>query len=93
MTRRSRFALDAIRILYALFWLSIALAPVVANVPFPRQPTQDANAPLAIIVPFNALLARQAGPWILVVLVHVVLLIAYRTAYVPMWSYRLEVQR
>jgi hypothetical protein len=45
------------------------------------------SAPLAIIVPFNVLLARQPGPWMLVVLVHLVLMFAYRAAYVPLWSY------
>ena len=131
MTRQSTFALDGVRILYALFWLVIALVPLFVNAPFPRQPTQEANAfwdaiaatgfmiqltgatyfaggalcllrrttplglaflsaPLAIIVPFNTLLARQPEPWIVVVLAHVVLLIVYRAAYVPLWSYRPE---
>lgn len=134
MSRRSAIALDGLRILYALFWLVTALTPFFVAAPFPRQPTQAANAfwdaiaatgfmipltgltyfaggalcllrrtaplglallsaPLAIIVPFNTLLARQTGPWILIVLVHALLLIAYRAAYVPLWSYKLEVQQ
>jgi|KBSMisStaDraftv2_1062788.scaffolds.fasta_scaffold35373_3 hypothetical protein len=50
------------------------------------------SAPLGVIVPFNVLLARQAGPWIAIVLVHVVLLFAYRAAFVPLWSYRPELE-
>ncbi len=128
MTRQVTVVLMGTRILYALFWLAVALTPVFTSVPFPRQPTREANdfwdalmatgfmvpltgatyfaggtlcllhrttplglaflsAPLAIIVPFNALLARQPGPWILVVLVHLVLMFVYRAAYVPLWSY------
>ena len=45
------------------------------------------SAPLGVIVPFNVPLARQAGPWIAIVLVHVALLFAYRAAFVPLWSY------
>jgi hypothetical protein len=116
------------RVLYALFWLSIALAIFIPGLGPPRQPTAEANAfwdalvatgfmvpmlwmtymlggifcladrtaplglavlsaPMAIIVPFDALLARQAGPWIAVVLVHVGLLYVYRAAYVPLWTF------
>ncbi len=45
------------------------------------------SAPMAVIVPFDALLARQAGPWIAIVLVHVGLLYVYRAAYVPLWTF------
>jgi len=44
-------------------------------------------APLAIIVPFNVLLARIPGPWILLVLMQLALMWAYRDAYIPLWSY------
>lgn len=45
------------------------------------------SVPLAVIVPFNVLLARLAGPWILVVAVHAALLWSVRRAFEPLWSY------
>jgi hypothetical protein len=45
------------------------------------------SVPLAVIVPFNVLLARVAGPWIAIVAIHVGLLWQFRRAFVPLWSY------
>jgi hypothetical protein len=125
---RKAMLIRGIRIVYALFWLAVALALFIPGFEPPRQPTVEANAfwdaiaatgflvpmlwmtyvvggifcltnrtaplglavlsaPMAVIVPFDALLARQAGPWIAVLLVHVVLLWVYRTAYVPLWTF------
>ncbi len=44
------------------------------------------SVPLAVIVPFNVLLARLAGPWIVVVAVHLALLWRVRRALQPLWS-------
>lgn len=46
------------------------------------------SVPLAVIVPFNILLARLAGPWMVIVAVHVVLLWQVRQAFAALWSYR-----
>lgn len=46
------------------------------------------SVPLAVIVPFNVLLARLAGPWIVIVAVHVALLWRVRRAFERLWSYR-----
>lgn len=46
------------------------------------------SVPLAVIVPFNVLLARLAGPWIVVVAMHLALLWRVRRAFERLWSYR-----
>lgn len=46
------------------------------------------SVPLAVIVPFNVLLARLAGPWIVIVAMHVALLWRVRRAFERLWSYR-----
>jgi hypothetical protein len=121
--------LFVIRVVFALFWLVMGLAPlVISGVLDFKQPTQAANdfwaaivatgflvpmlltvylvggllclfnrtTPLGlvllaavqgVIVPFDALLARAVGPWILILAVHLWLLWMYRSAYVPLWTY------
>ena len=131
MTRPITLGLTTIRILYAVFWIVLAIAPL-SGVPFPSQPTAAANdfwdaiaatgfmipligttyfvggvgclfhratplglallsAPLTVIVLFNILLVQEPGPWILIVLIHLVLLVRFRAAYVPLWSYPVSV--
>lgn len=51
------------------------------------------SVPLAVIVPFNIVLARLAGPWILIVAVHAALLWRVRSAFEPLWSYGRAVTR
>lgn len=128
MHERTSLGLTVLRLLYAVFWVAMAVSPLILSSPFPRQPTPEANAfwdaiaatgfmvpmigatylagglaclahrsaplglallsvPLAVIVPFNALLARQAGPWIAIAVAHVALLVVYRRAYVALWSF------
>jgi hypothetical protein len=125
---RKAMLIRVTRIVYALFWLAVALSIFIPGVEPPRQPTVEANAfwdalaatgfmvpmlwmtymlggifcladrtaplglavlsaPMAVIVPFDALLARQAGPWIAVMLVHLALLWVYRAAYIPLWTF------
>src|SRR3954454_15700697 len=46
------------------------------------------SPPMVIIVLFDALLVKTAGPWIPIALAHFVLLWHFRAAFAPLWSYR-----
>jgi hypothetical protein len=45
------------------------------------------SPPLLVAALFNTFLAQQAGPWIVMVLVHLLLMWEMRAAYAKLWSY------
>jgi hypothetical protein len=46
------------------------------------------SPPMLIIILYDILLAKEAGPWIAIALVHAILLWQFRSAFTPLWSFR-----
>ncbi len=48
------------------------------------------SPPMVIIILFDILLAKEAGPWIPIALIHAILLWHFRSAFTSLWSYGVE---
>jgi len=45
------------------------------------------SPPMLIIVLFHIFLGKDAGPWIVIALIHAILLWHFRSAFTPLWSF------
>ncbi len=45
------------------------------------------SPPMLIIILFDVLLTKEAGPWIAIAIVHALLLWQFRSAFQPLWSH------